>query len=373
VIVGGGIAGLLTARYIENNEVTVLESLPRIGYRKHCAGIISVSTCRLLNADDFADEWYDRAEIVTPLGVVDIRCRKPFAVHIDRCAHENAVAAELEDRGHRIVLRANVMNIEKRNQLYEIVALTKSGVKKFVAEKLVLAEGFSRRLSERMGLQCVRKTLVGAQLLVELNARLREGFMKILFDENTVENGFLWHASLSGGRKAMIGIVGEPPIRKPMEMLVRISKRVFGLDVSKIVDFWGGHVFAGYPIVAIRRNVAAVGDCVAMVKSLSGGGLYGISRAAPALARILERGAEVKSMKMLHDLFKRLRNQYLMAMALHGIFKRVPRSSARPRFEITLDYLDYDNHIEVLYTVMKTIGSERMRIRWSAEVSLGED
>ncbi len=358
---------MLTAKCVRENDVVVFEALPSIGMRKHCAGIISVSTSKLINAETFIDERYDYATIRMPLVSIEISVRRPFAVHIDRCTHEKFLAKCLEDDGKRVLVKSRVVNVKRVSKGYELLARVDGVAKRFIVDKLVLAEGFSQRFLRELGFQCVRETLVGAQVVVELGKRMREGSMSIVFDENLARNGFVWCASLSGGRKALVGIVAKPPIEKPLAALLTMAKELFDLDIVKVHDMFGGHVFAGYPVTVVRRNVVAVGDCVAMVKSVSGGGLYAISRVAPIVAYMLD-GDEGKGVEELYRLCGELREYYILAKALHKALKLVPRRSEALSIEVTLDYLDYDRYLRALYAMMKTIGAEGVRIRWSAEV-----
>ncbi len=367
-IVGGGVAGLLTATMLKHKEALIFEALPMIASRDHCAGIVSTETCQRLRAKHLMDSEYNSAIIDVGLLKIEIRSEKPFAVHIDRLALEKELAERIEEMGHRIELKSLVINAQITNRQVAVKISRKGCISEVTCEKLVVAEGFSRRLSSMLGLEAVRDAFVGAQMLVELGHRIDESCLRVKFDERLFPRGFAWLAPLSYGREALVGIVCQPPISNPITMLKSVA-RLLGLEIRLVKKVFGGHVFAGYPLRIIGRKgfVVGIGDCVSMVKSLSGGGLYAISVAAPIVARFVE-GASIYEIERLTNLIKELRIGYLMHQELHRWLKFFGFSTNR-KFTISLDIsrLSYDKYLETLVTMMKTFGTDRMRIRWSTE------
>ncbi len=359
---------MLTASRIKHLDVCVFEALPGIACRPHCAGIISVNTCRRLGADYLVDSVYSEAVIEVGKLEVCLRASKPFAVHIDRLALEKEIARRVEDLGHRILVKHRVVNAKPSGNLLELVANSVDGVTRSKCEKVVIAEGFSRALSSRLGLEARRETLVGAQILVELESRARCCEIRVKFDEALAPRGFAWVAPLGYGRRALVGIVREPPIAKPVEYLLAVAK-LFRLSVSRVEKLSGGHVFAGYPkaISGLGGRVIGIGDCVAMVKSLSGGGLYAIARSAPVIARALDEDRP-SVLRELRPLLRELRRGFSLYVALHRVVTRFATMLRRLlKVFVDIGELDYDRHWEAILSMMRAFGSDRVRIRWSPE------
>ena len=365
-VVGAGVSGLLTTSFIDDAEVVVYEALPRAAYREHCAGIVSLNTCRALGARNLVDAVYSRAVIDLNGVVARVECSKPFAVHIDRLGLEKELFDRVIDLGHRVVFKSTVISARALAGKIVLKVASRGAVQSIECQKIVVAEGFSCRIARSLGLESVREELVGVQALVTLQRRIEEDTLKIVFREIVAPKGFLWVAPLDSGRSALVGIVSRPVVPKPRELLLCIA-RVMGLEVREVRKVFGGHVFAGYPKRVVRRDGLAVGigDCVAMVKSVSGGGLYAISRAAPVIARIVE--GKRCSENPLNDLRKELRRGYVLYRLIHSVAKLMQPARQRIEVSIHLSELNYDNHVEALLAMMKTFGTESMKIRWSSE------
>ncbi|NPA96584.1 MAG: NAD(P)/FAD-dependent oxidoreductase [Crenarchaeota archaeon] len=366
-VVGAGVAGLLTAAHIKDYSVAIYESLPRAGYRDHCAGIVSVDTCRALGATDLIDSAYRSAVIsVGPLKF-RISCGKHFAVHIDRIGLELELLRRVLDSGHRIFFGKLVVSATSSvdGVTLKIANRDNGSAEEIRCSAVIVAEGFNQSLSRSLGLSAVREDLVGAQLEVELEKRVDCEELKIVFDEKLTPRGFAWVAPIGDGRRALVGAVRKPPMENPREFLESIA-RFMRLEVRSVARMFGGHVFAGYPkkVVSSDGTALGVGDCVAMVKSLSGGGLYAISRAAPQIS-MLAQGKRCGN--DLEKLLRELRNGYRLFKALHSALRYAPSSRRKLEIDIYLNELNYDNHVETLLSMMRTFGTERMRIRWSSE------
>jgi len=359
-VVGGGIAGLLTSLELLElgAEVTLFESLRGLGSRAHCAGIVSTGTVeRIPLAREFVDSSYSAARLLaSPRGPeLRIACSKPFAVRIDRALHERALAERVRERGAVVRLGTLVTEarVVPRGVELSFVDRVRGSTGSEIFDAVIVAEGFSRRLTRSLGLDAVRETFVGIQRVYAVRGGRVEGITTV-FDSSLGRGGFAWLAALGDGSRALVGIVGERAGVSDLDRYAKLLAELNRVELTPSGRVFGGHVFRGYPRRVVRGVVAGVGDCVSMVKSLSGGGLYAISETFRAVARYVVEHAQ-EALSEIERVARVLRRQYRAYRALTRLMG-VASIALRGRVvELELQSLDYDRHDEVLGRMMRSL------------------
>ena len=389
-IVGGGIAGLLTAAKLRVPELTLFERNSKAGARKHCTGIVSVETAkRCMTKPELILNSYDTILFTIPrlsLNVV-IKSDRAFAVKIDREAHEEHLAALVENRGYRIQFRCNVDGVRfvesRGGSNVMLYATTAEGTRlEYKADVVIIAEGYPSRLAKGLGLKSFCTSLLGLQRIVVTTRRLsREctSTLYIVFDEMFGEEGFGWIVPLDE-RKLIVGIatrcLGKDVRTLLNEFLYFVAKKFDTVLVSEGSDF-GGVILRGYPKKIVDGRVLGIGDAIASVKSVSGGGLYAISWLAELYSAILGNGMKLRLIKYVENLRRELQIQYRIAKVLYhslGLLMRI-RTPVNMCIEVFIKNLDYDRHEHLMLSVftarvnmMRTIGAEEVMRRRSTEL-----
>ena len=358
-VVGAGVAGLLAALNLDC-EVDVFEAA-RPGLRgRRCTGVVSRATlARLPRAERFALQRYSALEVAVPeLELrLSLRSRTPFACKLDRSAHELELAGMVEGRGHRLLQRAPVRAVKPGAGGVDL--LLPAGWRRYDA--VVLAEGYPPTLSRALGLAPETEARVGVQALARVGGALDTEALYVAYSPGTLK-GFAWVVPLSGGR-ALVG--GAAP--RGLDALggaVKLCSRLFKLRIEVASKPFGGYVLRGYPRSLARGRVFALGDAVATVKSLSGGGLYAVSALAKPLAEAVEAVAEGGrpsggSLAEIGRVLRVLRRGYLLAEALDRAIASSPRLGLK--LEAEVGDIDYDDHLAAVLQILKGLRSFKRR------------
>lgn len=343
-VVGGGIAGLLLA-YNLRSEATVFEAGAFGSRGRRCPGIISAETLeRLPGALKYAQQFYDSLSFIIPeLSLrVEVYSKRPFACKIDRSRHEEWLSSELENRGVKLVSRTRVDSVKP---VEKSVKVSWSKGERFYGA-VVLAEGYPPVLSKKLGLAQPVDARIGLFTSAHLRGECDVNKLQVVYSPRTLK-GFSWLAPLDDGR-AVVGVVTE--VGCDAFKTLTNSKKMFtkvGVDMELVGEPRGGYVLRGYTRTLGRGRVFAFGDAAAMVKSLSGGGLYGISVAAEPVALMVDAVAsgDAPSREVIREVRKtliRLYKGFLLAKRFDGALQTIPPLGVK--LDSRVHRLEYDLH-----------------------------
>lgn len=198
-IVGGGPAGLLTARRCAEAglDVLLLEEHPQIGEPVHCTGVLSFETAALAKIpDEIVLGRLQHAKLVSPVGAA---CEVRWAASgseeilvVDRGLFDRSLAEQAERAGAVIRLGARVDGVEVDDHG---VTLAVDG-RNVSARACVLACGVSYRLHRQLGFGLPDRVVHTAQ--VEADAEPSET-VELFFGREVAPDGFLWAVPIRRG------------------------------------------------------------------------------------------------------------------------------------------------------------------------------
>jgi len=374
-VVGAGVAGLLTSYYLARGrsapEVHLYEARSRVG-RPHCTGLVSLSTAgRLPRASEVVLDLYRAIEIYVP----ELRFRlrlsseRPSFLRLARLELEELLVEELARLGVKLFLSSPVRGVSRSGG----GLLVHVGVGAKLYDFVVAATGYSPRFTGSLGLTSISQTLSGVQLEVEVRGSrwLEEGTAYAILS-NYLGGGFAWIVPGSYGR-VLVGCATPPtgpPALSYLRLLLRAIERSSS-SVRVLSEPYGGVVLRGYPRRVLAGSVAGVGDSVAMVKSLSGGGLYAISIASKLIADYL--GGDLQALRALEALRGELTLQNRLSKLVYRLLRLLEVTGFRGRsINAWLKNLDYDHHVELLVQLLSNARSYLALVRSRVELELGK-
>lgn len=369
-VIGAGISGLLSAYHLITKGVNVTIFERRDSFpRAHCTGIVSRSTLENIPyANNFVVGRYNKVafylSIHGKISQINIRFRGFVAYKIDRYAHEIALIQHVKELGVPINPMSTVLEIneESAGTEVEIYDRNNATTKRQLFDKVVVAEGYPGTLSAKIGCKSFSTSLHAIQRdYVIRGDLLDEHTLYIYIDPHIFGYGFAWLVPFGDG-KAVIGYAGEGvPSLAIYTKVVKFFSNTVGVDVKEYVSsFYGGNVLIGYPIEFFSKKGKSIciGDAVAMVKSISGGGLYAISSTSKMLSDLIIR-EDRKAVNSLYNMAKELRKQYHIKKLLwktipNPIYGRIISLLTRHRtIELEAKNLEYfDKHEKVLANIL---------------------
>jgi digeranylgeranylglycerophospholipid reductase len=274
-IVGGGPAGLLTARRCAEAglDVVLLEEHEQIGEPAHCTGIVSLETGALAKIP--GDSILGRlrhARLVSPGGATcDVRWNAAGSEEIlviDRALFDRDLGEKAQRAGAVIRTGARVDGVEVDGNGVTLDV----GGQAVAARACILASGVSYRLHRQLGFGLPAQVVHTAQ--VEVDAEPAET-VELYFGRDVAPDGFLWSVPIRrGGRPGLkLGVLARGDagaclsrfIERP-EIWARLRSAP-GRMIRRLLPLEPA------PQTAADR-VLLVGDAGGFTKPTTGGGIY---------------------------------------------------------------------------------------------------
>ena len=274
-IVGGGPAGLLTARRCAEAglDVILLEEHAEIGEPTHCTGIISLQTAALAKIpNEIVLGRLQRARLVSPGGAAcDVRWTGAGSEEIlvvDRARFDQGLAEQALRAGAAIRTGARVDGIDVGAQG---VTLEADGGR-VPARACVLACGVSYRLHRQLGFGLPAQVVHTAQ--VEVDAEPTEA-VELYFGREVAPDGFLWAVPIRRGDRPglKLGALARGDAGAYLRRFVERTKvwarlrSTPGRMIRRLLPLGPAPQTAG-------DRVLLVGDAGGFTKPTTGGGIY---------------------------------------------------------------------------------------------------
>jgi len=368
-VVGGGFSGLFSAvkLALSGCRVTVLEEHERVGYPKHCTGIVSPRVV----------EWVGkpaRESVLAHLKAVRVYgsgssfmrvAGSPLALVLDRPRLEELLLREALGVGVEVRLGCRVLGVTRDGRI-----ATKDGEESF--DLVVLAEGVGRRLVGALGLREKARLVRGINVVCEARGEWHGDFV-VGFNHALAPGFFYWIVPL-GPRRFIVGWGVRAETRKKTRdprVKARFILRRHGLELERIIEVYGGTIVAGPPSRKLwDRKVIIIGDAGCLNKPVTGGGLYPVSKALSNLPAQSCWDAVKRLVRGIEDVRRELYRQYWIARVLHDpqnqeVIDKIISALRGTRIESEFSRkLEFDKHHMIPRTV---IGSPKEAFRLMLE------
>ena len=272
VVVGGGPAGLITARDLaaDGCSVVLLEEHNQIGAPVHCTGVLGCEAFEELGLDRRSIlHIADSASFISASGhIVRLASERARAAVVDRQSFDAMLAADAAAAG--AIVCAGVSVSEIRIESDGVTLRTVEGIVR--ARSCVLACGASYRFNKALGFGLPAVLGYSAQLEVPFPAA---DHIEVHLGAEVASGGFAWMVPFRRGSAtfARVGLVAEGSARDRFAALSRRIGERHGVSAD-----WPAPRVKVMPLAPVARTwtdrVLAVGDAAGLVKPTTGGGIY---------------------------------------------------------------------------------------------------
>jgi len=275
VIVGGGPAGLITARQLATggHDVLVLEEHSHIGVPTHCTGLLGLDAFSELDIPrDTILDCTQAARFIGPDGTsVKVETDRVHAAIVDRAAFDQALANQSRAAGAELRAAARVRSIAVTE---DGVTISADGTDEPIpARACVLACGANYRFNRQLGLGVPRAFVHSAQL-----ERAFDGpdEVEVHLGRTVAPRGFAWVVPFRRGvqRVQRLGLMADARAGALFRAFAGRVRSRFGVSD----DEWPDARLKILPLGPVSRTfgprLLAVGDAAGLVKPTTGGGIY---------------------------------------------------------------------------------------------------
>lgn len=326
-VIGAGFSGLLSAlKIVRHVDVEIFEDHAKIGYPKHCTGLISERVLNYLCNDvgEYTLNSFDKYVVMhtsRPKDNVELRFKRKVYL-IDRPKIEQYFADAVQSYGGIIYLSHGVRSVDVRSTSISLM----DGSKRFY-DLIILAEGSRANIARKLGLCREIKYLVGTQAVLRIRNELDCPY--VLFGSDLSNEFFGWIVPINE-KNLIMGLADAiEPHNKLKYLINRYLKQVLGTSQLSydVVEVFGGLIPTSKPCNQVINKVIGLGDAVSVIKPLSGGGIYGICRQVKELEGLImlrspEDLTKEYSLKVKH-LLRELRLQHLIKDLINRKFNGI--------------------------------------------------
>ncbi len=287
-IIGGGVGGLLTGvKAVDNvGKVDLYEEHTLVGYPRHCTGLVSDRVLNCLGSgvknhvlNTFKS--YTLIHSLRPNKRLELRFRNTIYL-IDRPSVERYLSEEFQKRGGSLYLGLKIAWVDPNNTS---LGIGNTSLRKY--DIIVIAEGARAVLTRASGMCGDPNYLVGLQTIIKCKNDLENPY--VIFGDDVSKEFFGWVIPVSE-RRLIFGLADSYVSYAKLNRLVKTYlMRKFGINNLVVEEVFGGLIPTSSPCRQTFKNVIGIGDAVSVVKPLSGGGIYGISRQVMVLEELLRR------------------------------------------------------------------------------------
>jgi digeranylgeranylglycerophospholipid reductase len=326
VVVGGGPAGCMAAKYAAKGGVStlIIEEDAEIGKPVQCAGLISK---RAIDESELKRTSFINCELkgaIIHSHSHEVRIESPSpekrAFAIDRSVFDTELANEAQKNGADVLLKSKVKGIKKKERETRLTIST-AGEEAISARVVIGADGTRSAVSKMAGMNVTKNFLNCVQL--EGGYEIDENVAEIFVGKRIAPGFFAWTIPIDENN-ARIGLCIDKrfsPHSNPLLFLKRnlaqhpvIAKRYKGGSshcTAGTIPIPAGLLRRGGQTVRIGAGVGImlVGDAAAQVKPITGGGVYYGLKCGKIAGAIAAKACLTGNMKVLKTYEKRWRKE----------------------------------------------------------------
>ena len=270
---GAGPAGSYAAYELASSgyNVAVFEQKSAPGLDACCTGIISTGCFQSLALDtDVILTKVNSARLFSPSGrCISLQTENIQAYVVNRLLLDKAIADKAQSQGAQYFLSSHVIDIIPGKDSIQVETLSLGERNRFTARAMVLANGFSPKLSGKLGLGKIKSFLAGAQAEVEAkNIDEPERY----FGQQIAPGAFAWLVPTATD-KAYAGLLSTSHARLYLQ---KFLNNLF--DRARITSQEVEIRQKAIPVGTLTRSygdrLLVIGDAAGQVKPTTGGGLY---------------------------------------------------------------------------------------------------
>jgi geranylgeranyl reductase family protein len=342
VVVGGGPAGCMAAKYAANAGASTLliEEDAEIGKPVQCAGLISsraVEESELGKRNAFIQCEIRGAVVHSPSYDLTLESPLQRAFALRRDLFDQALAKAARKAGADLILENRVRKVQQRvgKKKLTITTATPRGTEEIRAKVVIGADGVKSTVARLAGLTVAQSALTCVQ--IEGDYVTEEGVAEIFVGKTVAPGFFAWaiplgagagaDAGADAGNRARIGLCIDKrctPHSSPLFFLKRnleqhpvIARKYRGTVYSRTA----GQIPVPLNVGRLRRHatvkvdtdagtgILLVGDAAAQIKPITGGGVYYGMKCGKIAGETAARACLTGDITMLTDYERRWRKE----------------------------------------------------------------
>jgi len=286
IIVGGGPAGSVTARFAAESgaKVIILDRRPEIGIPVLCGEGISqrIDKWGMLEGNRWIASKMDGAKIFTPNGTM-VTLSKEMAGNetgyvVYRDIFDQELARQAAKAGVDIMLNTDVIGLTKKNgKITGIKAKNFNEKIEFNANIIVGADGVESKIGKWGGINTILKTkdLETCVQYTITNIDYKSDYCEFYLGNKIAPGGYVW--IFPKGENTFnvgIGVLASLSESKlPLKLLNKFIDSNPKLKKGVPIRFLAGAVPVSKPIETVKDNLMLVGDAARHADPITGGGL----------------------------------------------------------------------------------------------------
>ncbi len=285
VVVGGGPAGLISARKAaeEGCSVLLFDSKEEIGIHEHCAGLLSIQGLRNINlrnlpSDIIQNDTIKGAIIYSSSGnSITVEKNQQTAYVVNRSKFNQHLYNLAIDSGVDVQLSSRVIGLERDKDSLIMKLGKKSGYKQHKCSIAILAEGRFPQLNQQVGLPIPKRNrIVFSSMYIMKNVKsIDPDYVELYQDQRFAPGFFSWIIPIDRNT-AKVGLASTsvPASNYLNSFISNHPVAKLKLSDAKTIQRMNGAIPLGsYIKKTYTDNALVVGDAAGQTKPTTGGGV----------------------------------------------------------------------------------------------------
>jgi digeranylgeranylglycerophospholipid reductase len=305
IIAGGSISGLLAAREVAANglSVIVLEEDAEIGTPEHCGGLVSLDGIQNLGLVPSANAIQNNikyAKICSPTKSFELNTEKQKVIVLDRRLFDKQIAFQAQKMGAEIRVRSSVLSVTKNEGTDDIYDdkcsyIVKTSEGRLSCKYFVDARGIGSLIHRnRQGV------LQSAQYEVYAPWIMRDT-VEVKFDRDKYPGFFAWIIP-TGSERGKVGVAGRSiNAANVLKSYMDSKGRTYSVVRKIYAPIW---IMGPIEHFVSGRNIV-IGDAAGQTKPTTAGGIYSCGIGGILAGKAIAISKQKDDDNLLHDYEKK--------------------------------------------------------------------